>query len=115
MRHDRERLEEELRSAASRVGRVHLEQVVFDTAVSQVVKDNRVSELSAIVRGGQIDLAQIALRIGDDVQQLIQKLPGELRARFDPAENEGLIQDLSEEECCRSAGANRGRKLRHAL
>ncbi|KCZ63943.1 hypothetical protein L53_05450 [Hyphomonas sp. L-53-1-40] len=97
MRHDRERLEEELRSAASRVGRVHLEQVVFDTAVSQVVKDNRVSELSAIVRGGQIDLAQIALRIGDDVQQLIQKLPGELRARFDPAENEGLIQDLSEE------------------
>lgn len=97
IRHDRERLEEELRSAASRVGRVHLEQVVFDTAVSRVVKDNRVSELSAIVRGGQIDRAQIASRLEDDVQQLIQKLPGELRARFDPAENQGLFEDLSEE------------------
>ncbi|WP_084397248.1 metallophosphoesterase family protein [Henriciella aquimarina] len=97
MRHDRERLEEELRSAASRVGHVHLEQVTFDVAASQAVKDNRVSELSAIVQGGQIDRDQIALRLEDDVQQLIQKLPGELRSRFDPAENKGIVQDLSEE------------------
>lgn len=97
MRHNRERSEEELRSAASRVGHVHLEQVAFDTAVSQPARDNRISELSAIVQGGQIDRAQIALRLEDDVQQLIQKLPAELRGRFDPAENERLVQDLSEE------------------
>ena len=96
LQRDAERLEEELRSAASRVGRIHIEQVGFRTAV-ELVETGRASDLAAIIESGKIDRGLIAERLQGDLQQLIQKLPSELRADFDPDRNRDLLDRLTDD------------------
>ena len=97
LQREAELLEEELRSAASRVGRIHIEQIVCEIRESTPVENSRVSDLSAIIESGKIDCGLIAARLQGDMLQLIQRLPGELRAEFDPESNQEFLDRLTDE------------------
>ncbi|GAB5459322.1 MAG: exonuclease SbcCD subunit D [Henriciella sp.] len=95
LQRDVELLEEELRSAAARVGRIHIERVFFENRESTTAENGRASDLSALIESDKIDRALITKRLQGDLQQLIQKLPSELRAEFDPDSNQDLITSLT--------------------
>ncbi|MBO6690087.1 MAG: DNA repair exonuclease [Henriciella sp.] len=95
LQRDVELLEEELQSAASRVGRIYIEQVVCEIKESTPVENSRASDLSAIIESGKIDRGLIATRLQGDLLQLIQRLPAELRAEFDPNSNQDLLDRLT--------------------
>lgn len=97
LQREAELLEEELRSAASRVGRIHIEQVACEIRESTPVENSRASDLSAIIKSGKIDRGLIASRLQGDLLQLIQRLPGELRAQFDPDSNQDFLARLTDD------------------
>ncbi len=94
LRRDADRLIEELASAAARVGALYVEKAALRLAAPSHRDDVAGSMLAKMIADGRVDPDIIKERFAPAVTQLLQRLPSELRARFDPSDDAELLDRL---------------------